>query len=207
MGDTRQPEFTDTRLLNRERDGPVLERTLDEAMRRFERARAVIVDVTMNEGGFDHLARAVAARFAADRVTAYSKFAGDDPAAAPQPVDIVPAAAPRFPGPVYVLTSELTVSAAEIFTLAMRALPNVVHVGESTRGSLSDLLGKPLPNGWELTLSNEVYLDADGILWEGRGVRPEIAMEVFSKADVTRGHVDAVRKVVDLIDAPPSPAE
>ena len=100
---------------------------------------------------------------------------------------------------MFVLTSELTVSAAEVFAIAMRALPNVTHVGEATRGALSDALYKPLPNGWWISLSNEVYLDADGMAWEGRGIRPEVEIEVFSKADVTRGHPEAVRRVIDLL--------
>ena len=34
----------------------------------------------------------------------------------------------------------------------MRALPNVVQVGGTTRGAFSDMIEKPLPNGWSLNL-------------------------------------------------------
>ena len=61
------------------------------------------------------------------------------------------------------------------------------------------MLWKPLPNGWSLSLSNEVYLDSDGKLWEGSGIPPEVPLEVFSKKDVTVGHLKAVRAVVDLV--------
>jgi len=71
-------------------------------------------------------------------------------------------------------------------------------VGETTRGSLSDELWKPLPNGWTLSLSNEVYLDADGEHWEGSGIPPEVPLEVFSKKDVTVGLLQAVQAVVQL---------
>lgn len=194
------------------RDAIVLAKTLDHALKQFSEARAVIVDVTFNDGGYDHRARQIVARFANARTHAYGKFPGDIVEAdtgkrpdvtnarnpAVQNVFIEPSDRARFTGPVYVLTSGLTVSAAEIFTIAMRALPNVTHVGAATRGSLSDLLGKQLPNGWQLSLSNEVYLDSDGQLWEGRGIKPQVEIEVFSDKGSSSGHVEAVKRVVGL---------
>lgn len=52
--------------------------------------------------------------------------------------------------PVFVLTSDVTVSAAGTLLLSLRALPNVTHLGATTRGALSDVLTKPLLNGWEV---------------------------------------------------------
>ena len=68
-------------------------------------------------------------------------------------------------------------SAAEIFSLAMMALPNVTRIGTPTYGILSDSLEKQLPNGWSLGLSNEVYVAADGNLYEGRGIPPNIEVK------------------------------
>jgi carboxyl-terminal processing protease len=82
-------------------------------------------------------------------------------------------------------------SAAEGFTLTMRAFPTVTHAGETTRGALSDLLERPLPNGWTLTLSNEVVLDADGESWERRGIPPDLPMDVFESGNLD-GRVDAI---------------
>ncbi len=146
------------------------------------------------------LARRIAARFAAKRALGYSKYAGDTRAATPQAVYIEPVE-PRYTGPVYLLTSNVTVSAAEIFTMAMRALPNVTHVGQTTRGALSDVLTKGLPNGWQVTLSNEIYLDNAGNAWEGRGVPPTIAIDVFDEktGEAPRTHLQAVRSIIDRI--------
>ncbi len=55
-------------------DEAALNEALDEAMELFEGAKAVIVDVSLNDGGEDRLARAIAARFAAKRTLAYSKY-------------------------------------------------------------------------------------------------------------------------------------
>lgn len=182
------------------RDLKTLDKVMDRAMKRFAKAkaRAVIVDVSINDGGYDAVALALAGRFASERTLAYYKHAGDSNADRPQPIHIDPASKRRFTGPVYVMTSDATVSAAEIFVLAMRALPNAVQVGSATRGSLSDILAKPLPNGWSINLSNEVYLDADGRSWEGKGIPPKTPLGIFSPRDVMTGHVAAVRAVARM---------
>jgi len=173
-------------------------KAVDKALASFEGVRAVIVDVSLNDGGFDQVARAIAGRFASERTLGYYKYAGDSETDVPQAIYIEPSGKRRYTGPVYLITSDITVSAAEIFTMSMRALPNVTHVGGTTRGALSDMLWKPLPNGWKLSLSNEVYLDAERRSWEGAGIPPQVPLEVFSKKDVTAGHLNAVQAVVQL---------
>ncbi len=96
------------------------------------------------------------------------------------------------------MTSGVTVSAAEIFALCLRALGNVTHVGQATRGSLSDNLWKRLPNGWSLSLSNEVYADADGRRWEGKGIPPQVRLEVSTAQETTAGQVKVVRAVAEM---------
>lgn len=179
-------------------DLAAVERALDDALALFQGTKGVILDVSINQGGYDKVARAVARRFTDRARIGYSKFAADDDGQRPQDIMIKPRERPRFTGPVYLLTSNVTLSAAEVLVLAMRALPNVTHIGETTRGSLSDELWKQLPNGWTLSLSNEAYLDHRGRLWEGKGIPPAIELEVFSETDILKGHVDAIRKVVDL---------
>ncbi len=173
-------------------------KALDKALGRMKDAKAMIVDVSMNDGGYDKVARAIAGRFASSRTLGYYKYAGDSKADEPQPIHIDPAGKHRYTGPVYLVTSDITVSAAEIFTMSMRALPNVTHVGGTTRGALSDMLWKPLPNGWTLSLSNEVYLDAKRKPWEGAGIPPQVPLEVFSTSDITTGPLKAIRSVVEL---------
>lgn len=175
----------------------VLNAALDDALTTFQGARAVIVDVSNNRGGHDLLGRAIAARFTDSRRLAYTKRPRnvDVPT---QPFHVEPSTGPRFTGSVYLLTSDVTVSAAEVFTLCMRALPNVTHVGTATRGALSDVLAKPLPNGWRMELSNEVYLDAKGALFEVRGIPPQHPLTVFPEDDLQGGHARAVLSLVEL---------
>src|SRR5438874_3159921 len=130
-----------------------LDAALDDAITAFQGARAVIVDVTDNDGGHDKLAQRIAGRFTDRPRLAYTKVAFGAKDVEPQAFHVEPSEGIRYAGPVYLLTSDITLSAAEVFALYMRALPNVVHLGETTRGAFSDQVDKPLPNGWLLVLS------------------------------------------------------
>lgn len=151
-------------------DLPVLDAALDAALADFRDLPGVIVDVSNNRGGYDSIGLRIASRFAARAAVAYAKAPVGSTAW--QPFRVEPSPRIRYTGPVTVLTSDITVSAGETFTLAMRALPNVRHVGARTRGALSDQLVKPLPNGWTLTLPAETYRAADGRYYEGSGIPP-----------------------------------
>jgi carboxyl-terminal processing protease len=194
-------EFLSDNSDNESGDLEAVEKAMDDAIAKFKGARAVVVDLAINDGGFDKVARRIAGRFATKRTLGYFKYAGDSKSDKPQAVYIEPSKKRRYTGPVYLITSDVTVSAAEILTLSMRALPNVTHVGEATRGSLSDQLWKPLPNGWSLSLSNEVYLDAEGKRWEGVGIPPDVPLALFSSQDVTTGYLKAVRAVIEMAKA------
>ena len=183
------------------RDLKAINEIMETALQGFRRAgvRAVVIDLSVNYGGFDFVSRAIAERFAAERTHAYTKYAGDADDPIRTRVMLTPSDGTRFEGPVYVMTSNVTISGGEILTLALRALPNVTHIGERTRGALSDVLDKTLPNGWEVSLSNEVYLDSDGIAWEGQGIQPEREMTVFPEGNPAAGHLSVLRQVLGSI--------
>jgi carboxyl-terminal processing protease len=178
-------------------DPAALDAALDAALAAFQGARAVIVDISNNDGGFDWLAQRVAGRFADRPRLAYSKIAIGAQGVDPQPFEVAPSNRARYLGPVYLLTSDITLSAAEVFALYMRALPNVIHVGETTRGAFSDTINKPLPNGWTLVLPGEIYRDPQGQSYEVRGLPPQRRFEVFPPDDLFNGHA---RRVLTLID-------
>lgn len=173
-------------------DVAVLDAALDAALTDFRDLPGVIVDVTNNRGGYDALGLRIAGRFAARPAAAFVKqpVGVDGPG---QPFRVSPAAGVRYTGPVTLLTSDITVSAAETFTLAMRALPNVRHAGGRTRGALSDQLTKPLPNGWTLTLPAETYTAPDGRRYEGTGIDPRVTVAPFAP--------DHARAIADIAAA------
>jgi carboxyl-terminal processing protease len=174
------------------------DRAMVKAMKRFADAKAVIVDVSSNAGGYDAIARRIASYFAPRKTIGYFKYPGDSHEP-PQPMFIQRSEYGTYLGPVYLVTSRDTISAAEVFVLAMRALPNVTHIGETTDGSLSDELTKKLPNGWYLTLSNEIYLDDQGVAWEGRGIVPKFEIAVQNDEALSFVQVRALRGLLDKI--------
>ena len=176
-----------------------LETIMDEALTRFAGMDGVILDLSNNRGGYDAVCRAIAARFTDEAYLGYTVRVGDtaEPVARYR---IEPANGPRFTGPVYVLTSDVTVSCGEITTMMLRSLDHVTQIGATTRGAFSTPLAKPLPNGWYLELSNEIFEDATGQVHEARGLEPDIAIHPFPANAPVAGHAAAIEAVLADLD-------
>ena len=172
---------------------------MDQAIAEFEAAGVtnVIIDLSLNFGGFDDAALAIAGRFATAPVFALSEYPADAPDRITLRRNVQPSARSRFTGPVTLITSIMTVSAGEFFSMALRALPQSTHAVQPTRGALSDVLEKELPNGWIVELSNEVYSDHEGIEWEGRGITPDRRLSVFAGANPLETHAALVARLAD----------
>lgn len=153
--------------------------TLETMKRDLEPVEYFIVDVALNGGGSDAAALLVTSYFADSRRPVIAYQEADSPR---RTLFVEPAAAERRP--VLLLTSEVTASAAESFVVMMRSLPHVVQVGGTTRGGLSSLLPKPLPRDLLVTLSYQRVLDPEGRLFEGVGVAPSVAVELFPDEDL-----------------------
>ena len=166
-------------------DLAVLEPVLDAMLNDLGHLPAMIIDVRLNGGGHDAVALAIASRFADDRRLFASKRTREGGnRTSQQDLFVEPANGLRYQGQVAVLIGSETGSAAEVFTMAMRALPHVILVGTPTTGILSDEFYRSLPNGWQFSLSNEIYLAHDGELFEATGVPPDVSTPSFSHEDV-----------------------
>jgi carboxyl-terminal processing protease len=97
------------------------------------------------------------------------------------------------------VTSDITGSAGEIFTLHLRSQPQVTQVGGTTRGALSDQLEKTLGEGWTFTLSSEIYKDSTGFSPEALGVKPDIDFPIFDGADLSTTHALAIQTLLEYI--------
>jgi hypothetical protein len=82
----------------------------------------------------------------------------------------------RFDGPVYVLVSERTASAAEMAADALKASGRAQLIGETTRGAMLSQTVYDIPGGFHLSLPiADYYSFAHGRI-EGVGVTPDIAL-------------------------------
>ena len=139
----------------------------------------LLLDIRDDGGG--HSGLDLAGHFTAERYLASYKAlrqpGGYDHFTEPLPSYVTPAAGPHFPGPVVLLTSDQTASAAEDLTIALTQLPQVTLVGTATKGMLSDMYSVRLPNGLDVTLSNQRYTTPNGEPLEDVGVQPDILIE------------------------------
>ena len=103
---------------------------------------------------------------------------------------------PRFTGPVYVVTSDITVSAGETFSQMMTVLPNVTHAGTRTRGAFSDQSPVVLANCWRFAMPMELYVDPQGHPLEGRGLTPQVRIDLYPEGDLDHGHAKAVKALM-----------
>ena len=170
---------------------------MDEILGDLAGTEALVLDLSNNRGGYDVIARRLAERLTDRSYLAYTvtNTGGGEPV--PYVIDVAPA--PRYAGPVYLLTSDVTVSGGELATLALRQNPRVTQAGGTTRGSFSTPLAKPLPNGWYLELSNEAFRAPDGTHYEGRGIAPQWPVEVYPPSNPVGGHGTALEWLADAI--------
>jgi hypothetical protein len=143
-----------------------------EIMSELRDAEAIVVDARFNQGGYDTIGYAIASWFNnKTSVLSQKKAVFDDGWTELQDITIQ-GRKDAYQGPVYLLTSANTISAAETFSLAMRELSHVTLVGTRTYGSLSDAMGRLLPNGWLVSLSKRNLPIACRRSVRGRGRSP-----------------------------------
>ena len=179
-------------------DIAALEIAMTTIVKELADVETIVIDVRFNGGGDDANAVFIAGYFAEQKTLAFSKRAWDGRTFLEKhDIFIEPAAGTRFTQDVYLLTSNYTTSAGEVFTLTMNVLPQVTTIGETTQGAFSDILLVFLPNGWLVTLSNEEYAAHDGTVYEGLGIPPQIE-QLMSADDLAEGRDAVIDRVLEL---------
>ena len=186
-----------------------LDRALNAVLtpERVRRLKGLIIDLRVNGGGSDTLGIRIAQRLTDTPYVAYAKRARNDPAdptrhTRPEPVPVVPADAPRYTGPVAVLTGGSTVSAGETFTQALMDRPGrTVRIGRPTQGVFSDVMVRLLPNGMLCALPNEEFLTRTGRTFDGSGIPPHLSEPVFTKEEFAKGRDSAFDRAVNTLPA------
>lgn len=162
-------------------------KTIDAVLAEFAKARVMIVDVRNNPGGTGRAVQIVAGRFADRRrhfSTSRTRYGLKHDDLWPEEfLTIAPAGPLQFTGPTVLLTDRVSASAAEGFTMAMRVLPQVTVVGDTTEGALSAQFPEKMPNGWTLWVAFKEVRDHDGVCWDGVGIPPDLRV-VNTAADL-----------------------
>ena len=176
-------------------DDPVADRdalraALDAAITDLADVEHLVIDMRFNAGGYEDLAATATGYFVDEETPAYRKWAHAQPDAFVQTVVVEPQGA-FFDGMVAVVTSPITASAAEAFTLAMVEVADAAVVGVPSFGEFSDAIDWLLPNGTELTLSMENYSDLAGTNHEATGIPVDVPAPFDQAIEAAIGHFDA----------------
>jgi C-terminal processing protease CtpA/Prc len=93
-------------------------------------------------------------------------------------------AEPVFDGPVYILTSKRTASAAELATDALKSANRAVIIGENTAGEMLSQKIYDIPGGFQLSLPIADYYSIINGRIEGVGIKPDIETDAADALDV-----------------------
>ena len=137
---------------------------LTEVLNYMLLCRGLIIDIRNNGGGNLTNAEVLASRFTNESTLVgyiqHKTGTGHSDFSSMEPRYLKPAANLRWQKPVCVLTNRHVFSAANEFTLYMKALPNVKIVGDRTGGGAGMPFSSSLPNGWVVRFSAVPMYDA-----------------------------------------------
>ena len=175
---------------------------IDQAIIAFQDKKGVIIDVRFNGGGDDKISHTIASRFTSQKQKVYLKrerIPKTDQFTELETHFLQPDGPQQFTKPVILITSDLTASAAEVFTMMMNELPQVTIIGNHTEGIFSDMYDFKLPNGWLATLSHQQYLTLAMYNPEGKGIQPDISL-LNSPEEIEKGLDTLIMKALEILE-------
>lgn len=138
------------------------------------KCKGVVIDIRNNTGGSSGNAFRLASLFTDKelevgkrrikvKVNSYSSW---------EPITVSPYSSMSITVPVVLLTNRKTYSAANNFTLMMKSMPNVIHMGDKSGGGGGTPVFNQLPNGWTYRFSATQTIDLNNQLIEN-GIEPD----------------------------------
>lgn len=182
---------------------------MDSIIETIGNAKACIIDLRFNGGGFDDVSVEILNHFVNKEIDICTKKVRFGKGfTEKQTMTLIPSEE-SFNGKLFILTSHETASAAELLVLGSKELPNSKIIGSTTEGVFSDILHKKLPNGWAYGLSNMIYESMDAVSYEEIGIAPDYKLDYPVKSkdfyeylyeDIKDGD-DAIEKVIEIVKA------
>jgi len=158
--------------------GLVDDKNLDFIMERYKDTKGLIIDIRENGGGDPMDFFNILGRFIDKKTLMYYSRLKNGPEhdnfTEDVPGYLNPYNGIRYKNKVIVLTDRGTYSAGSFTSLATKALPNVILMGDTTGGGLGLPNGGQLPNGWtyRFSITQTLTLDKDNSY--EKGVPPDI---------------------------------
>ena len=177
------------------------EGNLDDVLVYLALCRGLIIDIRNNGGGDLTTAEMLAGRFVHEKTLVgymqHKTGTGHNDFSDLEPQYLEPSSNFRWHKPVCVLTNRSVYSAANSFTVMMRALPNVTIVGDHTGGGSGMPMSNSLPNGWSVRYSACPMYDKDKQQAEF-GISPDVhvALSDESTAKGIDDIIEAARKII-----------
>ncbi|MEO0332033.1 MAG: S41 family peptidase [Bacteroidota bacterium] len=182
IGYVRFSEFT----------GTVDETNLDFVLNRYKNTQGLVLDMRENGGGAVSDIFSLLSRFVEEKTLVnYSRIKngkGPHDFSSPEPVYVTPYDGIRYKNKVAVLTDRGTYSAGSFTSLATKALPKMILVGDTTGGGLGLPNGGQLPNGWTYRFSITQALTLDKKPDYENGVPPDVRV-LFDWSDLTKDEI------------------
>ena len=161
----------------------------------------IILDMRSNGGGIVNNIYKIGSRFADKKRFIYSSKMkngpGHDDFGETADVYMEPAGSRQYTKKVILLTNRGCFSTTSFFTLAMKAFPHVIQVGDTTGGGLGAPAGFELPNGWGYRFSVSRTLSPGGQNFEN-GIPPDFTMWMNPEHEFD-GVDDIMEKAIELI--------
>lgn len=174
---------------------------LNEALSHMILCRGLIIDIRSNGGGLLTNAEKLAARFCQEKTLVgyyqHKTGPGHQDFSSKEARYLEPSAHIHWNKPAIVLTNRRVFSAANEFSVYMKALPNVRLVGDHTGGGAGMPFSSSLPCGWTVRFSAVPMYDAQGQSTEF-GIEPDYNVQQ-TDADFARGEdtiIEFARKLL-----------
>jgi carboxyl-terminal processing protease len=155
---------------------PLIER-ITAALDSFHGAKGIVVDLRGNPGGIGGVILPIAGR-----LVQKPTLLGVSRMRAGEYRDLVYPQKPHFAGPVAILVDEASASASEMLAGGLQECGRAIVVGRTTAGEVLPSSFEKLPDGSRLQYVVAVFHTPKGVLLEGRGVIPDVPVELTREA-------------------------